>query len=58
MENPVTITYSAVIDGGLTDPTLLVNPVLIDDGQGNLLQRIAAVMVNGIGIYLPLTQNP
>jgi uncharacterized repeat protein (TIGR01451 family) len=54
---PVTITYSGVIDATLTDPTLLVNTVVIDDGQGNLLQRIAAVMVYGMGSYLPLIQN-
>ncbi len=54
---PVTITYSARVDAGITEPTFLVNTVLIDDGLGNLLARVASVVVNGFGTYLPLISN-
>jgi uncharacterized repeat protein (TIGR01451 family) len=54
---PVTITYSTQIDAGITDPTVLINPVLIADGLGNILERQATVIVNGFGTYLPLIQN-
>jgi len=52
--NPVTITYSAQVDAGLTDPTVLVNPVLIADGLGHVLERKTTVIVNGFGTYLPV----
>jgi uncharacterized repeat protein (TIGR01451 family) len=51
---PVTITYSAVVGGGITGPTALVNPVLIDDGLGNVEERSAVALVNGLAVYLPL----
>jgi len=54
---PVTITYSAQVDVGITDPTFLVNTVLIDDGLGNVLERQAIAVANGFGIFLPLIQN-
>jgi uncharacterized repeat protein (TIGR01451 family) len=55
--SPVTITYSAIVDPGITAPVLLVNPVLIDDGQGNQLQRNAVAYVNSFGVCLPFIQN-
>jgi uncharacterized repeat protein (TIGR01451 family) len=54
---PVTITYSAAVDGGLADPTAIVNPVLLDDGLGNVEERYAVTIVNGFAIYLPLIRR-
>jgi len=54
---PVTITYGAVVDGGITDPEALVNPVLIDDGLGNVEERDAVVIANGFASYLPLVRR-
>jgi uncharacterized repeat protein (TIGR01451 family) len=54
---PITITYSAAIDGGLTEPTAIINPVLIDDGLGNVAERSAVAIVNGFAIYLPLIRR-
>ena len=54
---PVTITYSAQVDAGVTEPTYLINTVLIDDGLGNLLERQAIAVANGFGNYLPLVQK-
>jgi uncharacterized repeat protein (TIGR01451 family) len=55
--DPVTITYSAQVDAGLTDPTVLVNPVLIADGLANVLERRATVIINGFGTYLPVIRR-
>jgi uncharacterized repeat protein (TIGR01451 family) len=54
---PITITYSAIVDGGLTDPTTVVNPVLIDDGLGNVDERFAISIVNGLTSYLPMVSR-
>lgn len=48
------ITYTAVVDGGLTNPTAIINPVRIDDGLGNVAEHSAVAIVNGFAIYLPL----
>ena len=50
----VTITYSAQVDAGLSEPTVLVNRVLIADGQGTVWERRAVAVANGFGVYLPL----
>ena len=54
---PVTITYSATVDGGLTDPTAIVNPVLLDDGLGNVDERSAVAIANGLAAYLPIVRS-
>jgi uncharacterized repeat protein (TIGR01451 family) len=54
---PITITYSATVDGGLTDPTGIVNPVLLDDGQGNVDEHLAVAIANGLTVYLPLVRR-
>ncbi len=54
MGAPVTITFSARVDAGITEPTVLVNLVQINDGFGNLFERRAVAVVNGFGIYMPL----
>ena len=51
---PITITYGATLDGGLTDPTAIVNPVLLDDGVGNVWAKPAVAIVHAIPVYLPL----
>jgi len=55
--NPVTITYSAQVDGGITTPTTLTNPAQIADGLGNVLERQAIAIVNGFGTYLPVIRK-
>ncbi|MFL7791194.1 MAG: FG-GAP-like repeat-containing protein [Anaerolineae bacterium] len=54
---PVTITYGATVGGGITDPTAIVNPVLIDDGQGNVHEYSAVAIANGLSVYLPLVRR-
>jgi uncharacterized repeat protein (TIGR01451 family) len=54
---PITITYSAAVDGGLTDPTAIVNPVLLDDGLGNVEERLAVAIANGLTMHLPLVRR-
>lgn len=53
-DGAVTITYSAQVDSGLTQPTVLVNTVQISDGQGTVWERQAVAVANGFGIHLPL----
>ncbi len=54
---PVTITFGVTVDAGITTPTAIINPVLMDDGLGNILSGQAVVIVNGYGIYLPLVRK-
>jgi uncharacterized repeat protein (TIGR01451 family) len=54
---PVTITYGAVVSMGITSAEALVNPVLLDDGVGNVEERYAVAIVNGFAIYLPLVRK-
>jgi len=51
---PITITYGATVDGGLTDPTAIVNPVVLDDGLGNVWGKSAVAIVHAVPIYLPM----
>jgi hypothetical protein len=51
---PVTITYGAVVDGGLAGPTAIVSPVVLDDGLGNVEEYYAVTIVDGFAIDLPL----
>jgi uncharacterized repeat protein (TIGR01451 family) len=50
---PVTITFSAAVDGSITMPKAIVNTTLIDDGLGHVLTRQAIAIANGFGSYLP-----
>jgi uncharacterized repeat protein (TIGR01451 family) len=54
---PVTIRYSAQVDGGLSDPTVIANTVTIADGQGNVFERGAVVIVDAVGSWLPLVRR-
>jgi uncharacterized repeat protein (TIGR01451 family) len=51
---PVTVTYGAVVNGEITSAEVLVNPVLLDDGQGNVEEHYAVAIANGFAVYLPL----
>jgi hypothetical protein len=53
-DGSVTITYSAQVDAGLSEPTVLVNAVQISDGLGTVWERQAVAVANGFGVYLPL----
>jgi uncharacterized repeat protein (TIGR01451 family) len=55
---PVTITFDVIVNPALVDPTVIVNTAQIDDGQGNLLQRQASLIVNGHAVFLPLVTKP
>ncbi len=51
----VTVAYAATVDEGIGTAVLaLVNTARIDDGEGNLLERRATVVVNARALYLPL----
>ena len=54
---PVTITYGATVGGGITEPKAIVNPVLIDDGLGNVYERSAVAIANGLSVHLPLVRR-
>jgi uncharacterized repeat protein (TIGR01451 family) len=54
---PVTITYGAVVDGGITAPEALVTLVLLDDGLGNVEEHYAVAIANGLAVYLPLVRR-
>lgn len=50
---PVTIGFDTIIDPSITYPTLIVNTITLDDGQGSQFERSAAVIVNGLLQFLP-----
>ncbi len=57
-DTPVTITFSvAVAVQTLTIPTTITNTVRINDGQGNVLRRRVAAVLNGYEVYLPLVMK-
>lgn len=51
---PITITYGATVDGSLTHSTALVNPIVLDDGLGNVWEKSAVVIVHGSPVYLSI----
>jgi uncharacterized repeat protein (TIGR01451 family) len=51
--DPVTIFFKATIDVQISDPQFIVNSALIDDGNRNILERKAAVVISGVSLYLP-----
>jgi len=51
---PVTITFNVTVSLAITASQAIVNTVLIDDGLGNVWQRPAMVVANGLGLYLPM----
>ncbi len=52
--DPVFIRFQVTISSGITAPELIINTVLIDNGVGNVIQRQAAVIVDGRATFLPL----
>lgn len=51
--DPVTIFFNATVDAQIGDPQFIFNSALIDDGNGNILEREAAVVISGVSLYLP-----
>jgi uncharacterized repeat protein (TIGR01451 family) len=52
--NPIDITFSARIKEEITDPRLISNVAMIDDGLGDVFVREAASVANGYADYLPV----
>ncbi len=50
---PVTLTFSATVDSGITEPHFIRNTALIDDGMGHVWEKYGSVVANGHGIYFP-----
>ncbi len=53
----IVIHYDALVDPSITGAFLLTNPMQIDDGEGNTIDKTAYTFVNGLGTYLPLIKN-
>ncbi|MEP7357032.1 MAG: FG-GAP-like repeat-containing protein [Anaerolineales bacterium] len=53
----VTITYQMIISAGIVLPTPILNTALLDDGEGHILQRVAAAFVNGLETLLPVLRR-
>jgi len=51
---PVTITFGVTVSEQITTPHVIPNTVLIDDGLGNVWEQQAAVIANGLAVYLPV----
>ncbi len=51
---PVSITFGVTTSQQLTEPTVVTNQAIIDDGQGQVLPRQATIVVNGHATHLPL----
>jgi hypothetical protein len=45
------------VDGSLSNPTPILNTVTIDDGQGTVFERGVAVIVDAVGLWLPLMRR-
>lgn len=54
---PVAITYSASVNAGITDPTAIANPILLDDGLGNVWTYEAVAIANGYATFMPLVMQ-
>lgn len=54
---PVTITFNATIDPGLSAPTPIWNTAQINDGFGNILLRRALTIVNAERVHLPFVRR-
>ena len=52
--DPVIIKFNATVSEAITEPQLIVNIAQIDNGLGVVIERQAAVIVNGQAIYLPI----
>lgn len=53
----VTMTYVMTTSSGISPLTTIVNAALINDGLGNIHTRAAMAVVNGYGVFLPITRK-
>jgi uncharacterized repeat protein (TIGR01451 family) len=54
---PVTIRYTATVNGNVTDPTPIWATAQLDDGLGNLSTLSTLIIANGESVFLPLIQQ-
>jgi hypothetical protein len=54
---PVNITFSAIENAGIIEPTVVVNTVVVEDGLGNTWSHQVHSVLNGYTVYLPLVQG-
>jgi hypothetical protein len=54
---PVNITFSAIENAGIIEPTVVVNAVVVEDGLGNTWSHQVHSVLNGYTVYLPLVQG-
>jgi hypothetical protein len=52
--SPIEITFSVRIKEEITDPQLIRNIALIDDGLGDVFERQADTIANGYPSYLSI----
>jgi len=57
MGQPVTITYGVTVCTGISGPTAILNAALINDGEGQVWERTATVVINARAVYLPLIRK-
>jgi len=43
-----------LVNAAINTPQAIVNTALIDDGDGNVIQREAMIIVNGLKAFLPV----
>jgi uncharacterized repeat protein (TIGR01451 family) len=53
----VTLTYQPALSAALTQPTVIANTALLDDGQARVLARTGLAIVNGLDAFLPLRRR-
>ncbi len=51
---PVTVLFDVTVTDQITGTQVIINTASLNDGQGNVLQRKAVVIVNGVSTYLPV----
>ena len=51
---PVTIQFDVLVSAAISSPQAIVKTALIDDGDGNVIQREATIIVNGLRSFLPV----
>jgi len=54
---PVTVSYSITVSQHIDSPTVSVNTVHLNDGQGRVTQLYTSTYINGYAIYLPIISD-
>ena len=54
---PVTISFAVMVGAQVTEPQLITNMLLIDDGQGRILNREATAIANGWATFMPAVRH-